>query len=114
MEAEAERFLYLTTIGRTSGLPRAIEIWFVGGEGPFYVVSGDGEGSGWVKNIAKTPAVRVRIGTRAESGDGAPAAARIVREAELGDAIAVLMRAKYGWGDGLVVEITPETLSESI
>ena len=25
----SERFLYLTTTGRTSGLPRTIEIWFV-------------------------------------------------------------------------------------
>jgi hypothetical protein len=33
--------------------------------------------------------------------------ARIVREPDLVHDIAARMRAKYGWGDGLVVEITP-------
>ena len=28
-EMENEQFLYLTTTGRTSGLPREIELWFV-------------------------------------------------------------------------------------
>ena len=32
-----ERFLYLTTIGRVSGQPRTIEIWFVEHDGAFYV-----------------------------------------------------------------------------
>jgi hypothetical protein len=35
----AERFLYLTTTGHKSGLPRRIEIWFVGHAGRHYLVS---------------------------------------------------------------------------
>jgi deazaflavin-dependent oxidoreductase (nitroreductase family) len=104
---DRERFLYLTTIGRTSGLPRTIEIWFVERAGKYYVVSERREEAGWVKNLARDPAVHVRIGTREEAGSYAPASARIVREPELVADVASLMNAKYGWSDGLVVEIAP-------
>jgi deazaflavin-dependent oxidoreductase (nitroreductase family) len=104
---DREEFLYLTTIGRTSGLPRTIEIWFVEHDGKYYVVSERREQAGWVRNLVRDPAVRVRIGARDEAGPADPADARIVRESDLVGAVASLMKAKYGWGDGLVVEIAP-------
>jgi deazaflavin-dependent oxidoreductase (nitroreductase family) len=106
---ERERFLYLTTIGRTSGLPRTIEIWFVEHAGKYYVVSERREEAGWVKNLSRDPAVHVRTGTRDEAAPSTPATARIVREPELVAAVVSLMNAKYGWADGLVVEIAPHT-----
>ena len=32
-------FLYLTTIGRRTGLPREIEIWFTERDGRYYVIA---------------------------------------------------------------------------
>jgi deazaflavin-dependent oxidoreductase (nitroreductase family) len=59
----AERqVLYLTTIGRRTGLPREIEIWFVVWCEHFYLFAETGEAAGWVKNIRHNPKVTVRIG----------------------------------------------------
>lgn len=60
--ARAE-FCYLTTIGRRTGTPHTIEIWFALGEGTLYMLSGDGihERSDWVRNLLKEPRVSVRI-----------------------------------------------------
>jgi deazaflavin-dependent oxidoreductase (nitroreductase family) len=105
--SQSERFLYLTTTGRSSGLPRTIEIWFVERDGLFYVVAERREGAQWVKNLQCEPAVTFRVGTREEPRAPVNARARVVREAELVDAVSSLMDAKYGWSDGLVVEIAP-------
>ena len=45
------QILYLTTIGRTTGLPREIEIWFVVWCERLYLFAETGEAAGWVKNI---------------------------------------------------------------
>jgi deazaflavin-dependent oxidoreductase (nitroreductase family) len=103
-----ETFFYLTTTGRTSGLPRTIEIWFVERTRRYYVVSERREQSHWVKNIEIEPRVRFRIGARdAPVGAAAPATARIVLEPNLAAEVRALMDAKYGWSDGLIVEVTP-------
>ncbi len=109
----AERFLYLTTTGRTSGLPREIEIRFVEHGGRYYLVSGAREASGWVQNLRKDPRVRFSVGSRGAPEDEVPSApghARVVEgppDADLQRAVCAQMSAKYGWSDGLVVEITP-------
>ncbi len=105
MTPAGERFLYLTTTGRVSGLPRTIEIWFVEHAGRYYVVAENRERAQWVQNIARDPAVYFRVGTRSEPGPDVPARARVVREEDLTREVSALMNAKYGWSDGLVVEI---------
>jgi deazaflavin-dependent oxidoreductase (nitroreductase family) len=96
----AEQYLYLTTRGRLSGLPRQIEIWFTEREGRFYVIA-EYATSHWVRNIQANPDVKVGV-----SGEEFPARARIVAQDEgLYREIQELSRAKYGWGDGLVVEL---------
>jgi deazaflavin-dependent oxidoreductase (nitroreductase family) len=103
-----DAFLYLTTNGRVTGKPGTIEIWFVEHEGRFYVVSEMREQSGWVKNLERDPRVRFRVGTRADTAQGSrDASARVVHEADTVAAVRALMDAKYGWSDGLVVEIAP-------
>jgi deazaflavin-dependent oxidoreductase (nitroreductase family) len=108
----AERFLYLTTTGRKSGLPRSIEIWFVEHAGRHYLVSERREASGWVRNIRNDPRVHFSIGTREAPEEAASAAAgrgRVVEdgaEPELLREVRALMDAKYGWSDGLVVELS--------
>ena len=59
-----EDFCYLTTVGRRSGKAHTIEIWFALENGNLYLLSGDGDSADWVRNLRKTPAVRVRIGSR--------------------------------------------------
>ncbi len=108
MPAEVEKFpvLYLTTTGRTTGLARQIEIWFVSREGRFYLLAEHFHKTHWVRNIQKEPRVRVRIGTTEFA-----ATARVldeVTDSETWQAAQELARQKYGWGDGLPVEITPD------
>ena len=100
-----ERVLYLTTTGRRTGMPREIEIWFVVHRDRFYLFAETGEAAAWVKNIRSSPAVSVRIGQWC-----IVATARILDRAidhELWDQVAAIANRKYGWGEGLPVEITP-------
>jgi deazaflavin-dependent oxidoreductase (nitroreductase family) len=106
-ESAADVFLYLTTVGRVSGLPRTIEIWFVEHAGCLYVVAERREQAQWVRNIRHNPAVRFRVGRREDARPERPGVARIVREPELVAAVASCMDHKYGWSDGLIVEIRP-------
>ncbi len=105
-EISKEQYLYLTTIGRKTGLAREIEIWFVEADGKFYLLSGDRGKSQWVKNIQANPRVRVRVGTREFA-----ATARVL-DAERDRAAyrfaQKLEKEKYGWGAGLPVEIVPD------
>jgi deazaflavin-dependent oxidoreductase (nitroreductase family) len=97
-------FLYLTTTGRVTGQRREIEIWFAEHGGRFYLVA-ERESANWVRNIQAQPQVGVRVG---DAGFGATA--RVVRddrEPQLVAAVKALFDAKYGWSDGLVVELTP-------
>src|ERR1700741_2361168 len=96
--------LYLTTIGGRTGLPREIEIWFVVSRERFYLFVETGEAAAWVKNIRRNPAVTVRI---REPRVGAMAR---VLDRELWDQVTAIADRKYGWGDGLPVEIAPIVL----
>lgn len=100
-----KQVLYLATIGRTTGLPREIEIWFVVCCERLYLFAETGEAAGWVKNIRRNPEVTVRIGER-QIG----AMARVLdrhTDGKLWDRVAAIADRKYGWGEGLPVEITP-------
>lgn len=109
----AEHFLYLTTTGRKTGLPRQIEIWFVAHAGCYYMVSQGRERSHWVQNIQNDARVTFSIGTRADRGAAVPptrAMGRTVsaeREAALAARVSALMDEKYGWSNGLIVELDP-------
>lgn len=102
MRAEA-KYLYLTTTGRRSGLPRQIEIWFTRHRGRHYLVAEHGLRARWVQNLLVERAVRVRVGRHVF-----PARARVLDARAERDLVATVRRlseAKYGWGTGLVVEI---------
>lgn len=99
-------FLYLTTTGRKTGQPREIEIWFVAAEGKYYVIAENREDAQWVKNILHNPQVRVRVGDRAFN-----ATARVLdpqHDRAAYEHAQRLEEAKYGWSDGLPVEIAPD------
>lgn len=102
------KYLYLTTTGRRSGRPRRIEIWFTRHAGRYYLIAEHGLRARWVQNLLSDPAVRARVGARTFR-----AQARVVdrAERELVATVRALSEAKYGWGDGLVVEISPSRRS---
>ena len=97
------QFLYLTTTGRISGLPREIEIWFVASAGKLYVLAEHFYRTQWVRNIQANPRVRVRLGDKEFD-----ATARILDpdvDKAAWELAQHLSSEKYGWGDGLPVEI---------
>jgi len=107
---EAE-FLYLTTTGRRTGQPREIEIWFTEHEERYYVIAEHLEETQWVQNLRVDPRVRVRLGDSAFD-----AQARVIDaalEPGVAKTIQDLSEKKYGWGDGLVVELSPKPAHES-
>ena len=98
-------FLYLTTTGRRTGQPRRIEIWFTRHDGRDYVIAETGHAAHWVRNLLANPRVRWQVGRRTRRGR-----ARVLnhaRDAGLRRAVQARSREKYGWGRGLVVELTP-------
>jgi len=88
----------LETMGRRSGQPRVIEIWFAADpERPrLYLLSGGRERAHWVRNIRAEPRVRVGLGDAWFGGtageiEGGPADGLARR----------LLAAKYqGWAEG--------------
>ena len=90
-------FAYLTTTGRRTGKERTVEIWFALQDGRIYMLSGGGDRADWVRNLRKTPRVRLRIGTQSAS-----ATARVVRAGTKEDELArQLLDGKYqGWREG--------------
>jgi deazaflavin-dependent oxidoreductase (nitroreductase family) len=98
-------YLYLTTTGRKTGLPREIEIWFIVHGGSFYIFAEGFHRADWVRNIARNTKVRVRAADR--TFDATAEALDQTRDAAEWNTVQDLARAKYGWGDGLPVRITP-------
>jgi deazaflavin-dependent oxidoreductase (nitroreductase family) len=70
-------FCYLTTLGRVSGRPHEIEIWFALDGRTLYLLSGGGDRSDWVRNLRADPSVAVRLRDTTY-----PAMARIVEAGE--------------------------------
>jgi deazaflavin-dependent oxidoreductase (nitroreductase family) len=99
-------FLYLTTTGRRSGQPREIEIWFTRLDGRHYLIAEHLWETHWVQNVLADPRVGVRVGD-----DMFAARARVIdaaAEPDLQQRVQDLSEAKYGWSDGLIVELTPD------
>ncbi len=87
----AEDFCYLTTAGRISGRPHTIEIWFSLDGRTLYMLSGGRDKADWVRNIVRSPQVRVRVGETLFDG-----LARVVEAYEEEDARArKLVTDKY-------------------
>ncbi len=73
----AEEFCYLTTVGRVSGKPHEIEIWFGLNDRSLYMLSGGRDRSDWLKNVRRGPEVTVQI-----AGEDFEGRARVVEGAE--------------------------------
>jgi deazaflavin-dependent oxidoreductase (nitroreductase family) len=82
--------IQLTTVGRVTGRPHTIEIWFASMEETIYMLSGGRERSDWVRNLISTPEVRVRAG-----GMEYPGLGRIVLAADEDRVARDAVYAKY-------------------
>jgi deazaflavin-dependent oxidoreductase (nitroreductase family) len=99
-----EQVLHLTTVGRVTGRPHEIEIWFILCREKFYLFAERGT-AGWVKNIRRSANVRIRIREREIE-----AVAKVLdyrTDRQLWDKVRAIAERKYGWGGGLPVEISP-------
>lgn len=61
-------FAYLTTIGRRTGRPHRIEIWFSVQDGRIYLLSGGRDRADWVRNLQQNPRVTVELGDETHPG----------------------------------------------
>jgi deazaflavin-dependent oxidoreductase (nitroreductase family) len=101
---DSSPYLYLTTRGRTTGRPREVEIWYTQVADTFYIIA-EYETSQWVSNLRANSDVQIRV-----NQSNFAAVARILSpetEPELVRTVQNLSREKYGWGDGLVVQLKP-------
>ena len=87
-----ESFCYLTTTGRITRRPHTIEIWFALSQRTVYMLSGNGPHAraDWVRNLAKAPAVTIRIRDREFAG-----IARIVEDPDEDALARCLLLEKY-------------------
>jgi deazaflavin-dependent oxidoreductase (nitroreductase family) len=90
-------FCYVTTVGRRTGQPHTIEIWFGSdNEKTIYLLSGGGDRSDWLRNLKANPAVHVRIGDKEWD-----AQARLVEDENEEGLARRLLASKYqGWREG--------------
>ena len=88
-------FLYLTSIGRRTGRPHRIEIWFAAHDGRLYLLSGGRDRADWVRNLRITPRVTVELGDAKHTG-----LAHVLHTGAAEDQLArELLVAKYADGE---------------
>jgi deazaflavin-dependent oxidoreductase (nitroreductase family) len=90
-----EDFCYLTTVGRVSGTPHEIEIWFAIENNSLYMLSGGRDRSDWVKNLRRNPEVTVRL-----AGEYFEGYARLVESEEEDELARSLLVEKYEHNPG--------------
>jgi deazaflavin-dependent oxidoreductase (nitroreductase family) len=84
-------YAYLTTIGRRTGRPHRIEIWFAAQNGRVYLLSGGRERSDWVRNLQENAHVTVELADETHAGT-----ARVLQAGTIEDRRArELLVAKY-------------------
>ncbi|CAN5704859.1 hypothetical protein BH18CHL1_BH18CHL1_00560 [soil metagenome] len=96
-ESAAQPYLWLTTVGRRTGLERTVELWFGLAGRTVYLLAGGGERAGWVGNALAHPGVQVRLGGRTFRG---VARAPDAQSAEAARARRLLAAKYQGWRAG--------------
>jgi deazaflavin-dependent oxidoreductase (nitroreductase family) len=94
-EAARAGVCLLETIGRVSGRPRIVEIWFAADPGRrrIYMLSGGRDRAHWVRNLRVQPNVRIRL-----AGEWLTGGARVVEPGDEDGLARRLLAAKYqGW-----------------
>jgi len=65
-----EKFAHLTTVGRKTGRPHTVEVWF-STAGQKIFLSHEGDYTDWMRNLAKNKHVTIRIGRSSLEADAA-------------------------------------------
>ena len=93
------RSIYLTTIGRKTGKPHTVEVWFSYERGNVYL-SHEGKYTDWMKNIIKDGSIELKINNKKFKG-----IARIVQDEMTFDKAKNSLYLKYyGQADREVVD----------
>ncbi len=93
----------IVTVGRRTGNPHEIEIWFGVTDGRMYLISGNGPTADWYRNMLATPEVTVKL-----AGEERVGRARDVTEPDERRRCGDLMGAKYVWGGDPDIGLTYE------
>lgn len=91
----------VTTIGRRSGKPHEIEIWFGVIDDTMYLISGNGPTADWYRNALADSQVSVRLAGETHEG-----VARDVTDADERRRVGDLMGAKYPWDGDASIGLT--------
>lgn len=91
----------ITTVGRVSGRPHEVEIWFGEIDGAMYLISGNGPNADWYRNLLANPAVTVRL-----AGEQHVGRARDVTDAGERNRCGAVMGAKYVWDGDASIGLT--------
>ena len=92
-------FCYVTTIGRNTGKPHRIEIWFAAApheRDTIYLLAGGRERSDWVRNLRARPSCTVEINGTHYNGN-----ARMIEGTDEDETARTLVHDKYATGDDL-------------
>ena len=92
MELDAvkqQKFIHLTTVGRKTGKPHTVELWFAVADDVIYL-SHEGEKTDWIRNLIDNPDVSFTIGDVSSKGE-----ARIVRTGPSRERGKVALYEKY-------------------
>ena len=103
LSQSTSQFLYLTTKGRKTTRQHTIEIWFIEYNKRYYILSEHKKDSDWVQNIIIDSNVTFSVNNNIYNGY-----ARLIdksKEPILDNAVSAFMFSKYGWNDGLIVEL---------
>ena len=103
-QSQHSQFLYLDSLGWKTAKLHRIEIWFIEHDKKYYVVSERKKRAPWVQNILHNHNVTFSVNNNNFKGY-----ARMVDddESELISHVSSLMNKKYGWSEGLIVELYP-------
>ena len=96
-----DQFLYIRTTGWKTGRQCTIEIWFVKYKERYYVMSEGKKRAHWVQNIIHNSNVSIKVSNKSFAGTGQV----IESEEPVAAEVRKLMKAKYGWDEGLIVEL---------
>ena len=104
------QFLYLITVGWKTSNKHKIEIWYVECKKNYYVMSELGERAHWVQNIIHNP--RISFSICDLNSDGTARIVNKMKEVQLAAEVSELMKVKYNWDQGLIVELKPLGVQE--
>lgn len=92
-DLDRHEYCYLTTVGRVTGRPHRIEIWFAQDGATIHLLSGGDDRADWVRNLLVDPAVEVEVG-----GERFAGTARLVEDSVEAARARRSLYAKYAPG----------------